>query len=50
MLAPRPLRAEGPSAPCSWPASAVLVTSAESRKVEPVTCRCLLELLLRKKF
>ncbi len=26
-LAPRPLRAEGPSAPCSWPASAVLVTS-----------------------
>ena len=26
-LAPRPLRAEGPSAPCAWPASAVRVTS-----------------------
>jgi len=26
-LAPRLLRAEGPSAPCAWPASAVRVTS-----------------------
>ena len=32
-LSPRLLRAEGPSAPCSWPASAVRVTSEMQCKV-----------------
>ena len=32
-LSPRLLRAEGPSAPCAWPASAVRVTSEMQCKV-----------------